>query len=72
MGLIWSNQTCEREKTVNTDLILGKATLGMLDRGSSVLSFTHHHLLLVLKLQAKVVTLNEIHVGAHEVKQHLA
>lgn len=33
---------------------------------------THHHLLMVLKLQAKVVALDEVHVGAHQVKQHLA
>lgn len=35
-------------------------------------NFPHHHLLMVLKLQTKVVALDEIHVGTHQVKQHLA
>lgn len=34
--------------------------------------FTYYHLLMVLKLEAKVVALYEVHVRAHEVKQHLA
>lgn len=33
---------------------------------------THHYLLMVLELQAKVVPLDEVHVGAHQVQQHLA
>lgn len=36
------------------------------------LILTHHHLLMVLKLQTEVVPFNEVHVGAHQVKQHLA
>lgn len=34
--------------------------------------FSHHYLLMVLELQAKVVPLDEVHVGAHQVQQHLA
>lgn len=33
---------------------------------------SHYYLLMVLKLQAKVVPLDEVHVGAHQVQQHLA
>lgn len=32
----------------------------------------HNHLLMVLELQAKVVALDEVHVGAHQVEQHFA
>ena len=43
------------------------------DRLPSLLGLvTHRHLVVVLELQAEVVPLDEVHVGADQVEQHLA
>lgn len=69
MGLMWSNQTCGgggKHRRGLRELIFHL----ILRLFSPPLS--HYYLLMVLKLQAKVVPLDEVHVGAHQVQQHLA
>lgn len=76
MGLIWSNQTCGKKniQNITKELVLSGDVKEEAPFFPPVFLFilTHHHFLMVLKLQAKVVTFNEVHVGADQVKQHLA
>lgn len=51
---------------------LRELVVHLIQRIFSLHHLSHHHLLMVLELQAKVVPLHEVHVGAHQVQQHLA